>query len=96
MSQFPAVIFVDPNGGIAVKFPDLPGCVAFARAMDEAPDIATRMLRNHVQDMRAAGEPIPEPTPLRAALGDARYVGGAVVLLPVIGDWPPLIHQVFG
>jgi predicted RNase H-like HicB family nuclease len=89
MPQFPAVIFVDPIGGIAVTFPDLSGCVAFARSMEEAPEVATRTLRDHVQAMRTAGEPIPEPTPLRAVLADARHAGGGVILLPGIGAWPP-------
>jgi predicted RNase H-like HicB family nuclease len=89
-----AVIFVDPDGGITVTFPDLSGCVAFARTMDEAPDVATRALRGGVREMRAAGETIPEPTPLRAVLADAQHAVDAVILLPGIGTWPPLIHQV--
>ena len=65
MRQFVAIIFKDPDGGFAVTFPDLPGCVAFTATLDVAPVVATAALAGHLEEMAARGEPVPGGEPPR-------------------------------
>jgi predicted RNase H-like HicB family nuclease len=70
MRQFVALIFSDPDGGFAATFPDLPGCVAFASALLDAPGVATRALAERLEDMEARGERIPEPSRIEDLIAD--------------------------
>jgi predicted RNase H-like HicB family nuclease len=62
MPQYVAILFADHGDGFAVTFPDLPGCVAFAQSTKDAPSVAARALAYHLEEMRASGETIPDPT----------------------------------
>ena len=44
--------------------PDLPGCVATGRAIDEVEREMRDAIAFHVEGLREAGEPIPEPSDL--------------------------------
>jgi len=41
--------------------PDLPGCVAAAETEEETVKLMKEALALHIGDMRARGEPVPEP-----------------------------------
>jgi predicted RNase H-like HicB family nuclease len=41
--------------------PDLPGCVAAAKTKTETRRLIKEAIRLHIEAMREAGEPIPEP-----------------------------------
>jgi predicted RNase H-like HicB family nuclease len=41
--------------------PDLPGCVAAGRTKAETRKLILEAIRMHIEAMRDAGEPIPEP-----------------------------------
>ena len=58
---FPAVFEQDENG-IAIEFPDLPGCLPCADTMEEAVAHAKEALQLHLYGMEEDGEEIPEPT----------------------------------
>lgn len=58
---FPA-IFEQDQTGIAVLFPDLPGCLPCAESMEQAVKNAKEALMLHLYGMEEDGEKIPEPT----------------------------------
>lgn len=59
---FPAIFdFSDPKG-IAIEFPDLPGCCSCAENIDEAIRNAKEALELHLWGMEKDGDNIPEAT----------------------------------
>jgi len=42
--------------------PDLPGCVSVGATVEEVTDIMREAIEFHLEGLRDAGEPIPEPT----------------------------------
>jgi predicted RNase H-like HicB family nuclease len=91
MRQFVAIIFKDPDGGFAVTFPDLPGCVAFTATLDVAPVVATAALAGHLEEMAARGEPVPEPSTLEALTGKPDNSDGMAMRVPP-GENDTLFH----
>lgn len=61
---FPAV-FEQAGNGIAVEFPDLPGCLPCAETADDAIKNAKEAMMLHLYGMEEDGEEIPEPTPFQ-------------------------------
>ena len=58
---YPAIFYEDSDG-IAVEFPDLPGCLPCARTMEEAFKNAKEALQLHLYGMEEDGEAIPKPS----------------------------------
>ncbi|MGE3270186.1 MAG: type II toxin-antitoxin system HicB family antitoxin [Chloroflexota bacterium] len=42
--------------------PDLPGCVAVGDTVEEVTELIREAIEFHLEGLRDAGEPIPEPT----------------------------------
>jgi predicted RNase H-like HicB family nuclease len=42
--------------------PDLPGCIAVAETLAECKELIAEAVEMHIEGMKEAGEPIPEPT----------------------------------
>ena len=42
--------------------PDLPGCIAAGKTIEETKRNMTEAIKAHLQFMRETGDPIPEPT----------------------------------
>lgn len=42
--------------------PDLPVCVAAGETRQEAETLIRKAIQTHIEDLRASGEPVPEPT----------------------------------
>ncbi len=61
---YPA-IFAFEEDGIAVSFPDLPGCNTCGNTQDEAMDMAQDALRGHLAVAEDHGDPIPAPSDIR-------------------------------
>ena len=61
---FPA-IFEFCNNGIAVMFPDLPGCLPCAESVETAVKNAKDALLLHLYGMEEDNEEIPAPTPFQ-------------------------------
>lgn len=57
-------------GGYGVVFPDLPGCTAMGRTVDEAMAHASDALRDWVEEMEEAGSAIAESRPAEAVCAD--------------------------
>ena len=60
---YPAIFTYDPRG-IAVEFPDLPGCVTCGETAEEAFWMAQDALEGYLSILEEDREPIPTPTPL--------------------------------
>jgi predicted RNase H-like HicB family nuclease len=60
--QYPFVVTVEPEGGWAIRFPDLPGCTAYAETFDEIGPMARTSLEIWLRSEAELGHPLPEPT----------------------------------
>lgn len=54
------------DDGISIEFPDLPGCLPCADTEEEALRNAQEALGLHLYGMEQDGDPIPEPSSIRA------------------------------
>lgn len=83
---YPA-FFYKEEYGIAVEFPDLPGCLPCADTMEEAVHNAREAMGLHLYGMEQDNDPIPVPTPIEQLHPED---GGVVVMvdvfMPVIRD----------
>ena len=61
MSQY-AVIYEPTRTGYSAYAPDLPGCVATGRSLDQTRKRMHEAIDAHLQAMREDGDPIPEPS----------------------------------
>ncbi len=56
------VIFERSDTGYGAYAPDVPGCIATGRTLEETARRFEEALRGHLELMREYGDPIPEPT----------------------------------
>lgn len=73
---YPA-IFSEDQDGVAVEFPDLPGCLTCANLIDEAFDMAREAMGLHLYGVEQRGEsaPIPSvPSKLMTGLGPRQSI----------------------
>jgi predicted RNase H-like HicB family nuclease len=57
-------VFFEPTAtGYSAHVPDLPGCVAAARTLEETRQLIREAIEFHIEGMRMHGEAVPEPTP---------------------------------
>jgi predicted RNase H-like HicB family nuclease len=61
MKRYAVVIEHGPTS-YGAYVPDLPGCVAVAETEDEVKTLIREAIEFHLEGLRDAGEPIPEPT----------------------------------
>ena len=64
MKLYPAIFQPQPLGGYAVRFYDIPGCMAKGDDTGEATQYARDALGRVLSIWEAAGRHLPEPTPL--------------------------------
>jgi predicted RNase H-like HicB family nuclease len=57
-----AVVFEKSNTGYGAYIPDLPGCVAVGRSLEETKRLIHEAMEIHLASMREDGDPIPEPS----------------------------------
>ena len=58
-----AVIYeTGPAGGYSAYVPDLLGCVAAARTLEEVRTLMEEAIEFHIEGMRLHGEAVPEPS----------------------------------
>jgi predicted RNase H-like HicB family nuclease len=58
------VIYEKTATGYSAYIPDLPGCIAAGRTLDETQKLMSEAVEMHLEAMKEDGEPIPEPTTL--------------------------------
>ena len=61
MKRYAVVIERAPNN-YSAYVPDLPGCVATGATIEEVEREIREAIEFHIEGLRDAGEPIPEPT----------------------------------
>jgi predicted RNase H-like HicB family nuclease len=55
------VVYEETPSGWSAYVPDLPGCVAAADTRDAAQRLIREAIALHIESLRTAGEPVPEP-----------------------------------
>ena len=61
MTAYAVIIEQAEDGGFGAWSPDLPGCVALGDTREEALTEMREAIAFHLDGLREAGEPIPEP-----------------------------------
>lgn len=90
MTRYGAIVD-GKRGGYGVVIPDLPGCTAMGKTIDEALANAASAAVAWAQVARADGIDIPEPRPIETLRNDPEVkaeivLGGALVIVPLILD----------
>ena len=65
------VIYEKTGSGYSAYVPDLPGCVAAAKSLEETESLMRGAIELHLAGMREDGDPIPPPTTV------ANYISAA-------------------
>ena len=63
-----AVVIEKTGTGFGAYVPDLPGCVATGRSLEEAERNIRAAIQFHLDGMRDDGDPIPDPTTLTVSV----------------------------
>jgi predicted RNase H-like HicB family nuclease len=79
--EYFAVIVQEPDMTFHATFPDLPGCAATAATFDGARGAAGKALTRCLDDMKRAGDSIPEPSTLETIIGGEDEHCGAAILV---------------
>ena len=61
MSRYAVVIEKGPTS-YGAYVPDLPGCVAVGESLEEVTELIREAIEFHIEGLRDAGEPVPEPS----------------------------------
>lgn len=56
-----AVVIERGETGFGAYVPDLPGCVAAGASRDEVVKLIQEAIEFHIEGLKDAGEPVPEP-----------------------------------
>jgi predicted RNase H-like HicB family nuclease len=91
MARYGAIID-GKRGAYGVVFPDLPGCTAMGRTVDEAIANAAKAARAWAEVAIADGYAVPKPRPIEALHRDPETAaaiadGGALVIVPLVLDY---------
>ena len=65
-----AVIIEGGEDSFSAYVPDLPGCVASGKSLEEVDRLIREAIRLHIDSLRAHGEPVPEPSTAAVRLVD--------------------------
>lgn len=57
-----AVIYERGDRNWSAYVPDLPGCVAAGKTLEEAQTTITEAIEFHIEDLLLHGDPVPPPT----------------------------------
>jgi len=76
------VVLADAGNNYSAYAPDLPGCVATGRTIEETVSSIRRAMAFHLEAMRRDGDPIPAPT-TRLDDPDLRISDGIVGVVEV-------------
>jgi predicted RNase H-like HicB family nuclease len=61
MSKY-AVVFEKSRNGYGAYAPDLPGCIATGKTLEQTRARMQKAIELHLKSMREDGDPIPEPS----------------------------------
>jgi predicted RNase H-like HicB family nuclease len=57
-----AVVFETGSHSISAYVPDLPGCIAAGKTLEEVKDLIAEAISDHIDRLREAGLPVPVPS----------------------------------
>ena len=60
--EYTVIIEKQPDTDWGAYLPDLPGCVAAGRTLEETRELMRSAMEMHLRAMREDGDPIPEPS----------------------------------
>lgn len=66
MRRYLIVIEGAPTSNYSAYAPDLPGCVATGTTPEDCQRVMSEAVAFHIEGLREAGEPIPEPSEVTA------------------------------
>lgn len=61
MTEYLVIYETDSEGGWSAYSPDLPGCYAAGSTIDEVRQLIADAIPAHIDALREAGLPVPEP-----------------------------------
>lgn len=90
MARYVAMVDGKP-GGFGLIFPDLPGCVAMGRTMDEVIQLGAEVLSEWAYDVMADGRRLPKPRTMEQLRKDPEVqgdlaTGSVFVSVPLLLD----------
>jgi predicted RNase H-like HicB family nuclease len=59
-----AVVIESGENNYSAYVPDLPGCIATGKTVEEVTQLIREAVEFHLEGLREEGLPIPEPTPV--------------------------------
>jgi len=65
------VIYEKTGTGYSAYVPDLPGCIAAAKSLEETESLMRGAIELHLAGMREDGDPIPPPTTVASYISAA-------------------------
>ncbi|TWA98440.1 type II toxin-antitoxin system HicB family antitoxin [Bradyrhizobium stylosanthis] len=90
MPHYVAIIDeADPDDGVSLWFPDLPGCMSGGDDADEALENASEALALYAQDLIADGRQLPPPRTLAELEADPAMADDLRNHTAVLVEWPP-------
>ena len=57
-----AVLYEKTSTGYSAHVPDLPGCIAAGKTLEETERLMREAIELHLKGMREDGDPVPRPT----------------------------------
>jgi predicted RNase H-like HicB family nuclease len=90
MARYTALIDGEA-GAYGVTIPDMPGCTAMSKTIEDAIANAAEAMRDWAEEMEAMGETIPAPRPLEDLRKDPEVMeevsdGAAFASIPLVGE----------
>lgn len=82
MRYYIGVIHKDPDSDYGISFPGFP-CISAGATFEEVMRIGREALSICVEEMRGAGEDVPEPTVITKIMADPDFADGEPVLIGV-------------
>ena len=88
MGYYVGIIHKDDGSDYGISFPDFPGCVSAAAAIEELKDGAEEALRGHIELMVEGGHTIPAPSTIETIMNEPDFADGLPVMIaaPDIDD----------
>lgn len=81
MKNYVAIIHKEDDSDYGVTFPDFPGCISAGSTLDEAKEMATEALADHIEILLEEGESIPEPSSLDTIMAEPDFQDGVAVMI---------------
>ncbi|OPY94845.1 hypothetical protein A5906_11405 [Bradyrhizobium sacchari] len=79
----------DPDDGVSLWFPDLPGCRSGGDDADEAVENASEALALYAQDLIEDGGQLPAPRTLAELEADPEFADDFRNHTAILIEWPP-------